>query len=137
MKYGLSSFTQISNFLSASGLGLILAVLYYFIAFIRSAVSERKTAYIISDTVFSLLSAFFLFVFFEVYTYGEIRAEVIFSAGVSFFVFRYCFRTLFSSLFRKGVHLFSLFLKAFFSPVTAICFLVKKFFKKWCKKPKI
>lgn len=136
MTYGLSAYTQVSNFLSASGLGLLIALLYYLIAFVRSAVSERKIAYIISDTVFSVLCGFMLFVFFQVHTYGEVRWELIFSAAASFFVFRYCFKTLFSSLFEKGVRAFSLFLKAFFSPLTVLSVAVKKIFKKRGKKEK-
>ena len=136
MTYGLSAFSQISNFLSASGLGLILCLLYYALAFVRGAVSESKISYIIADTVFSVLSAFLLFLFFHIYTSGEIRAELIFSAALSFFVFRYCFRSLFSAVFQKAVRIFSLFLKAFFSPVTAVAFLFRKIFKKILKKEK-
>lgn len=136
MTYGLSAYTQVSNFLSASGLGLLISLLYYLIAFIRSAASERKIAYIISDTVFSLLCAFMLFVFFQAHTYGEVRWELLFSATLSFFVFRYCFKTLFSSLFQRAVRVLSAFLKAFFSPVTVLFALVRKIFKKRGKKEK-
>lgn len=136
MTYSLPALTQVSNFLSASGLGLILCLLYYAVALVRSAISERKIAYFISDTVFSVLTAFFLFVFFEVYTSGEVRPELLASAGLSFLVFRYCFTSLFSVLFHKLVHMLSLFFKAFFAPLTAVVFLFRKSFKKILKKEK-
>ena len=136
MKYGLSAFTQVSNFLSASGLGLILCILYYSLAFIRSAISKKTLSYIISDTVFSVLTGFLIFVFFEVCTYGEIRIELLVSAAVSFFVFRYCFKELFSVPFRKGTHLLSLFFKAFFAPFTVLSFVFKKSLKNFIKKEK-
>lgn len=136
MKYGLTALTQVSNFLSAAGLGLLLCVLYYVIAFVRSSVSERKTAYFISDMLFSVLSAFGFFVFFQVYTYGEVRVELIMSAVFSFFVYRFFFRTLFSGVFRKGVTMFSAFLKAFFFPFTSLSYGIRKLIKKNNKKEK-
>ncbi|MBQ8028866.1 MAG: spore cortex biosynthesis protein YabQ [Clostridia bacterium] len=84
MTYVVSSFEQISNFLSAVGLGFLVGVLYVAVSFFRSFFGNGKVAYFVSDFLFCLISAFLSFCFFLVYSRGEIRPELFFAQAVGF-----------------------------------------------------
>lgn len=126
MIYGLPTALQLSRFFSALGLGMVLSVLYYTVVFIREAVGNKKIFIVVQDVVFSVLASFIFFVFFEVYTYGEVRADLIISAAIGFAVSSFCFKTLFSPVYKKCVMGFHSFLKALFSPVILCVSLLKK-----------
>lgn len=87
MTYLITSYQQLSNFLSAVGLGFLTGIVYVFMFFFRSLFGNGKIAYIIQDVMFCLISAFLSFCFFLVYTEGELRPELIFAIAVGFFIF--------------------------------------------------
>lgn len=126
MKYGITAATQISRFLSAFGLGMLLSLLYYAVVFIRSAISDKKGFIIFQDVFISVVTSFLFFVFFESYTYGEFRIDLVISAFMGFLVSSFCFKALFYELYKKGIKAFRLFLKAFFSPLVVLFLFVKK-----------
>lgn len=86
MTYSVTSSAQISNFLSALGLGFVLGVLFYLIEFVRKIISNKKTAIIIQDITFFIAVSFLCFCFMQVYTDGEVRFDLILSSVCGFAV---------------------------------------------------
>lgn len=84
MIYSVSSSVQISNFLSAIGLGFILGIIYYIIEFVRKTISIKRTAVILQDILFSLVTSLLEFVFMQIYTDGEVRLDLILASAVGF-----------------------------------------------------
>ncbi len=123
MKYMITSAEQVSNFLSALGLGLIIAVLYCVIEFIRKTISRKKSAIIIQDISFSLLCGLLLFVFMQIYTDGEVRLDLIISASIGFFVFYLSIGKRLNIALEKLSLKISTVLRFLFYP---ICFIMKK-----------
>ena len=130
MIYSLSSSGQINNFFSALGLGFLLAVLYFVILFIRSVISTNKISFLIQDIMFSISATFLTFCFLQVYSYGEVRADLILAEWSGFGMSVYWFSSLVGSAFKKSVSVTKSFYKAFFAPLRLLFVPVRIVFKK-------
>ncbi len=86
MIYSVSTSVQISNFLSALGLGFILGIIYFIIEFIRKTISKKRCAVVAQDIIFSLAVSFLEFVFMQIYTDGEVRSDLILASAFGFTV---------------------------------------------------
>lgn len=89
MSYGLPISVQVSNFLFALGLGFIAAVAYYVIMLLRKIFSSSPKALFAQDIIFGVVSAVLCFVFLNVYCDGQVRVDLILSAGLGFAIFVY------------------------------------------------
>ena len=84
MIYSVSSSVQISNFLSAIGLGFILGIIYFIIEFVRKTISIKRSAALLQDILFSLVTSLLEFVFMQIYTDGEVRLDLILASAAGF-----------------------------------------------------
>lgn len=130
MIYSVSSSIQISNFLSAIGLGFTLGIIYFFIEFIRKTISIKRVAVVLQDIMFSLITSLLEFVFMQIYTNGEVRLDLIIASAFGFTIFclsvgKYIRRAL--SRLSFGLNLIILFLT---KPFRVIKKLVVNLFKK-------
>lgn len=87
MIYTVSSSVQISNFLSAIGLGFTLGIIYFLIEFVRKTISIKIFAVVVQDILFSLTVSLLEFVFMQIYTDGEVRLDLILASAVGFTIF--------------------------------------------------
>lgn len=87
MTYGLSSFRQLSNFLSAVGFGFLIGLIYILFQFFRQVISNGKIAYFVCDILFSVSYTLLCFAFIFSYNEGEIRLDLLFAMIIGFFAF--------------------------------------------------
>lgn len=130
MTYGFAISQQLELFLYSLGYGFTLGLYYRLIMIVRKAISEKKTAYIVFDILFSVTATVVTFCFFLVYTDGQVRLVSVFAASAGFVVYLLSADFFIKKLFYYPVKLIVSSVKLLFRPLT----LVIHFIKNLCKK---
>lgn len=79
---------QIISFFAALVLGVIISLCYDILRAVRKCGKNSFWAVLVTDIFFSFLSAVVTFLFFMVFTSGQIRFYVIFAEGLGFCICR-------------------------------------------------
>lgn len=77
MTYTEPLFNQISRFAVSVGFGFIICILYFNIFFIRKVISDKKSAVIVQDVVFGIITTIMSFFYMVIYNNGEARLNLL------------------------------------------------------------
>lgn len=130
MNYGLSSFRQLSNFLSSVGFGFFIGLVYVLFQFVRSLISDGKIAFLVCDILFSVTYTLLCFIFMLAYTDGEMRVELLIAMAIGFFVFFFSLGKYLQKLLSLVSGAFSCVCEILFLPSKKIAKLLRKTLKK-------
>lgn len=143
MTYAVSSYRQLSNVISAFGLGFLTAVVYQLIVFFRECISRAKAAVFIQDILFSVSASLMCFVFLQIYADGSLRLDLIAAQLSGFAVFSFTagkavspYRRKASSAVNRTGKLLLIPLKLPFLSLASLCRKCAKFIVNLFKKVK-
>lgn len=77
MSYSQPLSSQVIIFIRTIGLGVLLGLLYEFFAALRMLLSDKKWAYILCDTAFSLIGSIASFFFMVLFNDGIVRFNLV------------------------------------------------------------
>lgn len=103
----LNFYQQSIAFLSSIPLGVAIGIFYGIIKFTRIAFDFRKTATIISDIIFMLLSTVALYLFSIAYIQGFVRIYVFIGCSIGFLLYRLSFGKLLTKIYSPIIYLIS------------------------------
>lgn len=132
MKYGLSISDQISHFLFAVGFGFLIGIFYRIVFAVRQTKSNKKSAYIVQDVFFSVVTTVLSFLFMLVYSNGEVRLDLIVAIFVGSAIYFVTVDKLVKSIVEPVALLIKKLIGLILSPAVAALKLIKKLSKK-CK----
>lgn len=97
----INSASQILTFLYSIVLGFSLGIFFDLPRSFRSIVRYKKSFMFISDLFFWIISAFFTFCFYLVFTNGELRGFVVFGILIGFLIERLTLSQLLVKIYKK------------------------------------
>lgn len=130
----ISNSLQLLSMLRAMGMGVLLCAFYDILRAMRKVSYFKSITVFFQDTVFSLVSAFAVFIFLLSVTNGELRAYILFGMVLGFILCRFSFSYIWfwvlKFLFSKVSYIYKLIILKFYSGFDKTFIALREFLTK-------